>query len=398
MRRIDLKKAQPAHFSTMRDINRQIVLNYVRERGPISRAEIARETVLQRSTVSTIVDELVSDSLVEEIGEGKSTGGRRPTLLRLRASGAAAIGIDITPTRTTVATSDLSGRVLEKEEFATNPDFEKTIKRAIECVLEIKKRHKVGLEGVGVILPGLVDPHQGKALYVPYFNWRDLEIQRRVSAATGLTVTIDNDANAGALAELWFGRPEVSSARDFIMVFVSEGVGTGIIFDGQIYRGTCGAAGEFGHMIIGERAPVACSCGSHDCWEAFASGRAALARYSRLTKRADATGRLTFAQLIDRALAGDAAARTAIVNTAKYVSIGISNLIVGFSPELVVVGGSIARAWPLVAEVFGETVERSVRRGLPTARIIASTLGEQTTLMGALSLVLANKFAYASSI
>src|SRR4051812_35333635 len=398
MRRIDLKKAQPAHFSTMRDINRQIVLNYVRERGPISRAEIARETVLQRSTVSTIVDELVTDALVEEIGEGESTGGRRPTLLRLRASGAAAVGIDITPTRTTVATSDLSGRVLEKEEFATDPDFEKTIKRAIECVLDIKKRHKQGLEGVGVILPGLVDPCQGKALYVPYFNWRDLEIERRVSTATGLSVTIDNDANAGALAELWFGRPEVSSARDFIMVFVSEGVGTGIIFDGQIYRGTCGAAGEFGHMIIGEQAPVACSCGSHDCWEAFASGRAALARYNRLTKRADATQRLTFAQLIDRALAGDAAARTAIIKTAKYVSIGISNLIVGFSPELVVVGGSIARAWPLVAEVFGETVERSVRRGLPTARIIASTLGEQTTLMGALSLVLANKFAYASSI
>lgn len=398
MRRIDLRKAQPAHFSTMRDINRQIVLNYVREREPISRAEIARETALQRSTVSTIVDELVADALVEEIGEGVSTGGRRPTLLRLRTSGAAAVGVDITPTRTTVATSDLAGRVLEKEEFATNPDFEKTIKRAIDCVLEVKRRYKEGLEGVGVILPGLVDPLQGKALYIPYFNWRDLEIERRVSAATGLRVTIDNDANAGAMAELWFGRPEVSSARDFIMVFVSEGVGTGIIFDGQIYRGTCGAAGEFGHMIIGAQAPVACSCGSHDCWEAFASGRAALARYAHLTGREDSSLRLTFAQLIDRALGGEAAARNALVMTAKFVSIGISNLIVGFSPELVVVGGSIARAWPLVAEVFGETVERSVRRGLPTARIIASTLGEQTTLMGALSLVLANKFAYASSI
>lgn len=398
MRRIDLKKAQPAHFSTMRDINRQIVLNYVREREPISRAEIARETALQRSTVSAIVDELVADSLVEEIGVGVSTGGRKPTLLRLRASGAAAVGIDITPTRTTVATSDLAGRVLEKEEFATNPDFEKTIKRAIECVLEVKRRYKQGLEGVGVILPGLVDPLQGKALYVPYFDWRDLEIKRRVAEATGLSVTIDNDANAGALAELWFGRPEVSSARDFIMVFVSEGVGTGIIFDGQIYRGTCGAAGEFGHMIIGEQAPVACSCGSHDCWEAFASGRAALARYAQLTGREESSLRLTFAQLIDRALGGESAARAALVITAKFVSIGISNLIVGFSPELVVVGGSIARAWPLVAEVFGETVERSVRRGLPTARIIASTLGEQTTLMGALSLVLANKFAYSSSI
>ena len=382
----------------MRDINRQIVLNYVRERGPISRAEIAREAVLQRSTVSTIVDALVADSLVEEIGEGESTGGRRPTLLHLRASGAAAIGIDISPTHTTVAASDLAGRVLEKEVFATDADFEKTIGRAIDCVLEIKKCYTKGLEGIGLILPGLVDPIQGRALYVPYFNWRDLEVERRVSEATGLSVTIDNDANAAALAELWFGRPDVSSARDFIMVFVSEGVGTGIIFDGQIYRGTGGAAGEFGHMIIGQQAPVACSCGSHDCWEAFASGRAALARYARFKQKAGGHQHLTFAQLIDRALEGEAAARTAIIETAKFVSIGISNLIVGFSPELVVVGGSIARAWPLVAEVFGDTVERSVRRGLPTARIIASTLGEQATLMGALSLVLANKFAYASSV
>jgi predicted NBD/HSP70 family sugar kinase len=398
MRRIDLRRAQPAHFSTMRDINRQIVLNYVRERGPISRAEIARETVLQRSTVSTIVDALVADRLVEEIGEGESTGGRRPTLLRLRASGAAAVGVDITPTRTTVATSDLAGRVLESEEFTTDPDFEKTISRAIECVLDAKKRHGAGLGGVGVILPGLVDPTQGKALYVPYFNWRDLDVERRVSSATGLSVMIDNDANAAALAELWFGRPEVSSARDFIMVFVSEGVGTGIIFDGQIYRGTGGAAGEFGHMIIGQQAPAACSCGSRDCWEAFASGRAALARHALLVGEAGGQSQLTFAELIDRALDGEEAARTSLVETAKYVSIGISNLIVGFSPELVVVGGSISRAWPLLAGVFGETVERSVRRGLPTARIVASTLGEQTTLMGALSLVLANKFAYASSV
>jgi DNA-binding MarR family transcriptional regulator len=99
MRRIDLKRAQGAHFSTVHDINSQIVLNYVRERGPISRAEIAREAVLQRSTISTIVDELVDDALIEESGEGESTGGRRPTLLRLRASGAAAVGIDITPPR-----------------------------------------------------------------------------------------------------------------------------------------------------------------------------------------------------------------------------------------------------------------------------------------------------------
>src|ERR1043165_8439262 len=109
MRRIDLKRIHTAHFGTMRAINRQIVLNYVRDRGPISRAEIARRTKLQRSTVSEIVDSLLEEALIEEVGSGQSTGGRCPPLLALRTTGAAAIGIDIAPTRTTAATSDLAG-------------------------------------------------------------------------------------------------------------------------------------------------------------------------------------------------------------------------------------------------------------------------------------------------
>lgn len=395
MRRIDLKRAQAARSNTIRDINRQIVLNYVREREPISRAEIARETALQRSTVSTIVDALQADGLVEEIGAGESTGGRRPTLLRLRAAGAMAIGVDITPSRTTVATCDLAGRVLEQEEFVTNPLARKTIGRIIDCACELNQRHNSHIEAVGISLPGLVDPTTGKVIYVPYFKWRDMAIAQEIYSATGLRVTIDNDANAAALAELWFGRPEVSEARDFIMVLVAEGVGTGIIFDGQVYRGERGAAGEFGHMIIGTGAPIACSCGNYDCWEAFSSGRAALARYMKLSGQACGRASFNFAQLVDCALDGDQAAQTALLETAHYLGIGISNLIVGFSPEAVVVGGAITRAWQLVAGALGETIERSVRRGLPSARINPSTLGDQPTLMGALSLVLACKFASA---
>jgi predicted NBD/HSP70 family sugar kinase len=205
---------------------------------------------------------------------------------------------------------------------------------------------------------------------------------------------IGNDANAAALAELWFGRPEVSRVRDFIMVLVAEGVGTGIAFDGQIYQGEHGAAGEFGHMIIGAGGPTPCSCGNFDCWEAFSSERSALARYQKARGgRDDGQLPLDFDGLIDRALAGEEAAREALLETAHYLGIGISNLIVGFSPEAVVVGGSLVRAWPLVAEALGATVEHSIRRGLPSARIIASTLGDQPTLMGALSLVLASKFS-----
>ncbi len=394
MRRLDLKKTQAARLNTIRDINRQIVLNYVREREPISRAEIARETELQRSTISAIVEALTAEGLIEEVGEGESTGGRRPTMLRLRTKEAIAIGVAITPTCTTVATSDLAGRIVEQKEFLTDPDPDKTLQDVIALVREFSAKHKGSIEAVGVSLPGLVDPSTGAAVYVPYFKWRDIPVSKIISTAVGLPIIIDNDANAVALAELWFGRPEVSDARDFILVLVAEGVGTGIIFDGQVYRGQRGAAGEFGHMVIGTQAPVPCSCGNRDCWEAFSSERAALARYLKLSG-SENTASFDFRDLVDQALTGEANAKAALIETARYLGVGISNLVVGFSPEAVVVGGEIARAWSLVENALTETIEHSIRRGLASAKILPSTLGEKPILRGALSLVLASKFAAA---
>jgi predicted NBD/HSP70 family sugar kinase len=397
MRRINLTKTQAARSSTIRDINRQFVLNYIRDREPISRAEIARSTELQRSTVSTIVEELKDEGLIEEIGAGASTGGRRPTLLRLRAAGATAIGVDITPSATTIVTSDLVGRVIARERFLNSPRPEELAAQVIGRLREIAARaHQGAIAGVGVSLPGLVDTGTGRAIYIPYFRWRDWPIAEEIERATGLKARVDNDANAAALAELWFGRPEVSEARDFIIALVAEGIGTGIVFDGQIYRGERGAAGEFGHMIVAQNAPVACSCGNRDCWEAFASERAAVARYAANSGAPveGGDGSLAFGEVVERALGGEQPAIDALTETAHYLGIGISNLIVGLSPEAVVVGGQITRAWPIIAPSLEETIQRSIRRGLPSARIVASTLSEPT-LMGAISLVLASKFGLA---
>jgi len=394
LRRLDLRKTQAARLNTIRDINRQIVLNYIREREPISRAEIARESDLQRSTISAIVEALAAEGLVEEVGEGESTGGRRPTLLRLRTKEAIAVGVAVTPTTTTVATSDLAGRIVEQRKFPTDIDPDKTLGEVIAVVREFSARNKGTIEAVGVSLPGLVDPSTGTAIYVPFFKWRDTPVSKVISTAVGLPVIIDNDANAVALAELWFGRPEVSDARDFIMVFVAEGVGTGIIFDGQVYRGQRGAAGEFGHMVIGTHAPVPCSCGNRDCWEAFSSERAALARYRKLAGD-NQVAQPGFRELVDRGLGGEENAKAALIETALCLGVGISNLVVGFSPEAVVVGGEIARAWSLIESALKETIEHSIRRGLPSAKILPSTLGEDPVLRGALSLVLASKFAAA---
>jgi predicted NBD/HSP70 family sugar kinase len=145
-------------------------------------------------------------------------------------------------------------------------------------------------------------------------------------------------------------------------------------------------------MVIGTQAPVPCSCGNRDCWEAFSSERSAVARYLNLSSETDLPP-VDFKTLVDRALGGEANAREALVETALCLGVGISNLIVGFSPEAVVVGGEIARAWHLVEKALAETIEHSVRRGLPSAKILPSTLGANPTLRGALSLVLASKFA-----
>ncbi|HKE57734.1 MAG TPA: ROK family transcriptional regulator [Pyrinomonadaceae bacterium] len=391
MRRIDLKSANVARSNTIRDINRQIVLNYVRERGPISRSEIAHETALQRSTVSLIVDELKANGLIEE-GSGESTGGRPPILLSLRTSDAVAIGVDIGTAQTLTATSDLAGRLLEHEEFPTDSAAEKTIQQVVGSVCRLVEKHRHTIEGIGVSVPGFVNPNTGE-LYIPHFDWRNIRIADALRDATGLPVTIDNDANNAALAELWFGRPEIREVRDFIMVLVEEGVGTGIVFDGQVYRGEAGAAGEFGHMIIGQGAPVPCASGSRECWEAFASERSALARYAKLTQGANGTALSNFVELVNRAVNSDEAASAALKETARYLGVGIANLIQGLAPEAVIVSGPIVGAWPVFFEDLKGAVETSLCRGLPSTPIIASTLGGQPTLMGAISLILASKFA-----
>ena len=390
MRRINLNKVSVARSDTIRNINRQIVLNYVRERAPISRAEISHETELQRSTVSLIVEELKDRGLVAEI-EGESTGGRPPLLLQLKAAGPIAIGVDLSTEQTVIATSDLAGRVLTQKSFATDASAEKTLKKVVDCVNRLVKSDE-GIEAIGVSLPGLVDPETGNAVFIPHFRWRDFDVADRLRAATGLPVKVDNDANAAALAELWFGRPEVREVRNFVMILVEEGLGTGIVFDGQVYHGEAGAAGEFGHMTIGSNAPVACAAGGRECWEAFASERAALARYAKLS----GSDRLSFKELVDRALDGEKAAQTALLKTAHYLGVGISNVIKGLSPEAVIVGGEMARAWPLISADIKKAVERNnICRGLQGPRIIPSTLGEAPRLMGALSLVLSRKFAAA---
>ncbi len=390
-RRINLKSVNVARSNTIRDINRQIILNYVREESPVSRADIAKVIELQRSTVSLIVDELLQADLIEEI-EGESSGGRPPQLLSLKTTKAVVIGVDLGKKVTIVGTSDLSGRLLEKQDFPTDPDFNRTISRIIESINYFVAKNKCSIEGIGVSLPGLVESWKGEVVNIPHLDWHYPKIAKTIEEATGISVMVENDTNATALAELWLGRPEISNVRNFIVVLIHSGIGTGIVFDGQIYRGKGGVAGEFGHMTIGSNAPVACAAGRFDCWEAFASERAALARYAKLQTDKNGTDKILFSRLVELALKGDKKARIALKETAYYIGLGISNLIQGLSPEVTIVAGTIVQAWSLVVEDIIKGAESGICQGYPSVNIMPSTLGDYPTLMGAFSLILANKF------
>lgn len=393
---LNRSKTEIARPNTIRNINRQIVLNYVRDRAPISRAAIAKETTLNRSTVSAIVEALHADGFIEEIGTGNSSGGRKPTLLKLKTGKPVAIGVDVTPLVTTIAVADMGGKMLETKSFPTVPDVDEMTAAILENVSVFAEKFKKHPLEIGISVPGITDYPTGKVLYVPYFQWRDWNISELVAKKTGLPVTIENDANATALAELWFGGKKMSEIKNFISVLVAEGIGTGIIFDGQIYRGEKGAAGEFGHMIVGENAPVRCSCGSRNCWEALASEKATLARYVKsLPKKNNHRPPLDFNNLVEMTGKNEPNALRALQETGKFLGIGISNLIVGLSPQAVIVSGSITAAWDVISAELNAFARRSVRNGLPTPFLTTSTLGSQPTLIGAISLVLAKKFASA---
>ena len=275
--------------------------------------------------------------------------------------------------------------------------MDKMNREIVGRIEKIEKKYPKAEFEVGISVPGIADQSTGNVIYIPYFHWSNWNISQLITDKTGFPVKIENDANAIALAELWFGQEENRKANNFITVLVAEGIGTGIIFDGQIYRGESGAAGEFGHMIVGgSEAPVKCSCGSDDCWEARSSEKATLARFkNKLLENNLSFNGATFGELINLANEGDELATEALMESSKYLAIGISNLIIGISPERVIVSGLITKAWNLVGAELDKVSERSVRGDLPKTKIIASTLGDKPTLIGSLSLVLAQKFASA---
>ena len=380
IRHVDLSNLQVASSETARRINRDIVLELVRTSQPISRADLARRSGLQRSTVSQIVEQLIGEKWVREGPVASAPRGRRPTMLGLNEDLVAA-AVDIHPRQATVAVVDLNGRVLTRSLVPLSSDAAASTRLIVDNI----KRLLRGLpgksaEGVGISLPGRVDPATQRLIFAPNLRWPDFDLKKSVGKKIGLPVKLENAATAALLAELTFAR--MDGVRDAVLVTVSEGVGTSIFANGQMVSGHHGVAGEFGHVPIDPAGPR-CGCGQKGCWETFASSRAALRYYRELEPDARA---ISFHELLQLAKDGNMAAMRALAQQAFWIGRGLRILIAGLSPRMILIAGEITPAWHLYAPIIEKEVAGLTLAGTPPV-IRAVREGDIARLRGAAALV-----------
>lgn len=384
--------ASTADQYLVKALNKGIVLNLLRLRGPISRADIAKATGLNKTTVSALVDELARQHLVREVGMGESTGGRRPRLLTLNASAGFAIGADLGVDYFLVVALNLQGQPVWKKRVKRAPGTDPKVDVAkladlIEEAIAAVSPAPLGLLGIGVGVHGPVEHPGGRLLFAPNLGWTDVPVGEWLAERFSAPIVVDNEANAGALAELWAGAGQDVGSLFYFSVGV--GLGAGIVIDGEIYRGVAGTAGEFGHTTVDPAGPP-CNCGNRGCLEVFVSERALMTYLQRSGPESVSASAEEVFQAAD---AGDAAAISALARLGEYLGIGIANAINTFNPELVVIGGPIARAGHHVLNAARRVVEqRALAFPRSRARIVVSALGEEACAVGAGVMILQEFF------
>ena len=397
MRKIDLNNFQVATNETVRDINSRIMLNLVRKHQPVSRADLTRYSGLQRSTVSAIAARLIAERWLKEGAVGDLPRGRKPTFLHLNTERCGVIGVDIQPATTTLAVSSMGSQFLAQESMPTEKDPGEFIARLIRRIKDLMRAHpQNSYEGIGVSLPGRKDLPSQRLVFAPNLGWPEYDLKSRLQDATGLPVELENAANACALSEFWFGHLS-KGVNNLIAVTVSDGIGTGIILNGQLVRGSTGVAGEFGHVTQMPDGPQ-CRCGNSGCWEVLASNAAAVRYYTELASvhkgevgsKSD-MAKLSFGDILRLVEQNDVRACKALDQMAHHLGAGIAMLVTGLAPDVVVVVGEVTRAWDKVGPVVAEVVKRRAFTHAVT-RILPTDPEAQPRLRGAIVLVLQKHF------
>ncbi len=396
-----MKKTTDQAF--FRETNLSLVLRNIHNDAPLSRAKLAVMTELNKSTVSSLVEDLLARGLIHEIGTGTIGTGRPATLLEINPKAGGIIGVELGVDFVAVALMDFVGNVIWRCKEKADPFEEqtKTIKQTLVLVDEAMTRCRslnLRLLGLGLAAPGTVDLQEGVMVFSPNLRWHDVPLRKIFSEYTGLKVYIENDANAAGVAEHLFG--VMRQTKDFLFIYAGVGVGGGLFLNGKLYRGHNGYAGEIGHIPtmldgIGEL----CLCGNPGCWETTANQRALIRRVEAGLKN----GRSSLAQslmleknepalsveLIKQAAdGGDEVARDSFAEVGRAMGQGIAGLVNIFNPEKVVIGGTLSAASGHLLPALKEAIsQRALNDVLKKTDVIPSVFGDDASLFGAVAIV-----------
>ncbi len=375
----------------MRGINRSAILEIIRRESPISRTLIGEKLNVSLPTVMRIVDELIEEGLVRPEGSKEWSGGRRRSLLEFNAEGHVVIGIDLGGTKIFGAIADLGGNILHEVEFnrhgTSGDESYRRLVELIEILLASPKLSERSIRGIGVGVPGITLHRQGIVAWAPSLNWRDYPLRAKLAEQFSLPIMVDNDLNLAALGELWFGAGQ--NTQNMVLITVGTGIGAGIIIDGALYRGAHEASGEIGYLMPG-REFLGRRYEGFGALEGLASGtgiaeraRQALAGH----REPEVLASMTAEDVFDAARHKEAWASAVIEEAVDYLAIMVSSVGAYFDPELIVLGGGVARSADLLIEPIVRRIEGTMPVPLP---VLASELGHRATVLGAITNVLHN--------
>jgi glucokinase-like ROK family protein len=379
-----------------RNTNKRLILDLIRfSAGGITRAEIARQMGLTRAAVTAIVNDILQEQLVRETDHSSIRGGRRPILLEINPECGHVAGIDMGATHLGILFTDFAGRVIYDVEipFMIDQGPELCMPQVLDHFRQVLGTIDLSLKdilAVGIGVPGPVVAEVGAVSAPPIMpGWDKYPIRAHFQEVWNCPVSINNDAELGALGEWAYGAGRGESNLAYIKV--GSGVGAGLLLDGRIYRGATGCAGEIGHVTILDGGPL-CSCGNTGCLEALAGGRA-IARKAREAIHADKRTILTKVQDVESITAkdvaqaarlGDFLSQQILADAGRYLGIAIASLVNLINPSIVVVGGGVAHMGDLLLEPIRQTLrERSLRSAAEAVRVTTALLGRRSTSMGA---------------
>jgi predicted NBD/HSP70 family sugar kinase len=374
---------------SQRESNRLRVIKALQLLGVTSRADVARETGLSRSTVSSIVAALQVEGIVvdRDVDDKPAAGGGRPPApISLYPAAGLALGVDFGKRHLAVAVANLAHEVLAEEwrEMPDDYDADTGIDCAAdlaELVLDASGADRGSVLGLGMGLPGPV--HRtgvvGSSAILP--GWAGTHAAKRMSARVGMEVWLGNDANLGALAESTWGAGR--GATGLVYLKLATGIGAGIVLGGKLFEGAGGTAGEIGHTSLDETGDI-CRCGSRGCLETYASGAAIAALLSRSLGEPLGTD-----EVVRRAVEGDPGCRRALADAGRHIGAAVADLCNLVNPERIVVGGSMAVAGDVLLDPLREAVGlRAIPSAAEDVEIVPGELGERAELLGAVALVL----------